>query len=232
MHDNKSTAFTLPFQFLSQTLSYNTAVKPDTQGEHTCPLCWGWFDTKTGLSNHVRGHLKRIGRSVTSTSKSPLCILNELLQDKKEHGDILRLLNKDQLPTGPSVSQRFISSSGLVLTHTALPAKLQYEMKSPEAMRGKQEVRSLSEWNKPQAEAQTSVKASSSTLVELLKTRRESIELTARSNQDAHAARKLCGMTRDYKEEIPSVEPDWTHGTESYALGLRAVSWVDRFCMC
>uniref|UniRef100_A0A672ZZ84 C2H2-type domain-containing protein n=1 Tax=Sphaeramia orbicularis TaxID=375764 RepID=A0A672ZZ84_9TELE len=34
-----------------------------TQKEHTCPLCYGWFDTKTGLSNHVRGHLKRMGRS-------------------------------------------------------------------------------------------------------------------------------------------------------------------------
>ncbi|KAG7228655.1 hypothetical protein INR49_008431 [Caranx melampygus] len=188
------------------------AVKPDTQGEHTCPLCWGWFDTKTGLSNHVRGHLKRIGRSVTSTSKSPLCILNELLQDKKEHGNILQLLNQDHLPTGPSVSQRFISSSGLVLTHTALPAKHQYEMKSPQAMGGKQETQALSERNKPQAEAQTSVKNSSSTLVELLKTRRESIELATRNNQDAHTARKLCGMTKDYNKEIPRVEPDWTHG--------------------
>ncbi|XP_039985402.1 zinc finger protein 644 isoform X2 [Xiphias gladius] len=42
------------------------AVKPENQGEHTCPLCWDWFDTKTGLSNHVRGHLKRIGRSASS----------------------------------------------------------------------------------------------------------------------------------------------------------------------
>lgn len=225
---SKSTAFTLPFQFLC-VLFYNTAVKPDTQGEHTCPLCWDWFDTKTGLSNHVRGHLKRIGRSVTSTSKSPLCILNELLQDKKEHGNILQLLNKDQLPTGPSVSQRFISSSGLVLTHTTLPATHKYEMKSPQAMRAKQETQALSERKEPQAEAQTSVKTSSSTLVELLKTRRESIELTARNNH-VHAARKLCGLTKDCKEEIPSVEPDWTHGTEANALGLRAVLWVLRFC--
>uniref|UniRef100_A0A4W5LKI1 Zinc finger protein 644 n=1 Tax=Hucho hucho TaxID=62062 RepID=A0A4W5LKI1_9TELE len=48
------------------------AEKPESQAEHTCPLCWGWFDTKTGLSNHVRGHLKRIGKTSTSTSKSPV----------------------------------------------------------------------------------------------------------------------------------------------------------------
>uniref|UniRef100_A0A3P8XAZ1 C2H2-type domain-containing protein n=1 Tax=Esox lucius TaxID=8010 RepID=A0A3P8XAZ1_ESOLU len=47
------------------------AEKPESQAEHTCPLCWGWFDTKTGLSNHVRGHLKRIGKTITGTSKSP-----------------------------------------------------------------------------------------------------------------------------------------------------------------
>ncbi|XP_022614897.1 zinc finger protein 644-like [Seriola dumerili] len=194
------------------------AVKPETKGEHTCPLCWGWFDTKTGLSNHVRGHLKRIGRSVTSTSKSPLCILNELLQDKKEHGNILQILNKDHFPPGPSASQKFISSSGLVLMRAALPVTLQYEMKRPYAIGDrfvpKQEAQAFSERNKPQAEAHTELKASSSTLVELLKTRRGSAALTARNNRDAHAARKLCVMTKDYKEEtqMTGVEPAWTHG--------------------
>uniref|UniRef100_A0A8C7GTB6 Zinc finger protein 644 n=1 Tax=Oncorhynchus kisutch TaxID=8019 RepID=A0A8C7GTB6_ONCKI len=70
------------------------AEKPESQAEHTCPLCWGWFDTKTGLSNHVRGHLKRIGKTSTSTSKSPVCILNELLKDEQEHQNILQILNR------------------------------------------------------------------------------------------------------------------------------------------
>ncbi|XP_063056440.1 uncharacterized protein znf644b [Engraulis encrasicolus] len=43
--------------------------KPESRAEHTCPLCWGWFDTRTGLSNHVRGHLKRIGRGLGSTGR-------------------------------------------------------------------------------------------------------------------------------------------------------------------
>uniref|UniRef100_A0A673W0Y8 Zinc finger protein 644 n=1 Tax=Salmo trutta TaxID=8032 RepID=A0A673W0Y8_SALTR len=70
------------------------AEKPESQAEHTCPLCCGWFDTNTGLSNHVRGHLKRIGKTSTSTSKSPVCILNELLQDEQEHQNILQTLNR------------------------------------------------------------------------------------------------------------------------------------------
>ncbi|XP_040897142.1 zinc finger protein 644 [Toxotes jaculatrix] len=192
-------------------------MRKETQGEHTCPLCWGWFDTKTGLSNHVRGHLKRIGRSVTSTSKSPLSILNELLQDREEHRNILQVLNKGQCPPRPSVPCKFIGGSGLVLMRTALPVKIQYDMKSPppagDRFGPKQEAGAFSEKKKRQAEAQRGIKASSSTLVELLKTRRGSLELMETNNQEDYAARKLCGMTKDYKEktQATSVEPNWTH---------------------
>lgn len=226
----------LSFELLWQTLSYNTAVKPENQGEHTCPLCWDWFDTKTGLSNHVRGHLKRIGRSASSISKSPLCIINELLQDKKEHQTILQVLSKGQFPSRPSVSEKVISSGRLVLMHT-IPVKIQYEIKSPHPIGDrfvpKQEAHTFSERNKLQAEAQRGIKASSSTLVELLKTRRESMELTARNNQEAYAVRKICAMTKDYKEEtqMTSVESNRTHGMESYALSVIALLWLNRFCM-
>uniref|UniRef100_A0A665W970 C2H2-type domain-containing protein n=1 Tax=Echeneis naucrates TaxID=173247 RepID=A0A665W970_ECHNA len=181
------------------------AVKTETQGEHTCPLCWGWFDTRTGLSNHVRGHLKRIGGSVTGSSKSPLCILNELLQDKEEHRNILQVLVKDQFLSGPSAAQKFISRSGLVLMRTALPAEItQHERKSRHATGDrflpKQEAQVSSERDKLQENAQRGITHSSSTLVELLKMRQESMELAARNNQDAYPVRKLCVMTKDYKE--------------------------------
>ncbi|XP_033478630.1 zinc finger protein 644 [Epinephelus lanceolatus] len=200
------------------TRKIKKAVKPETQGEHTCPLCWGWFDTKTGLSNHVRGHLKRIGRSVTSTSKSPLCILNELLQDKKEHQNILQVLNKSQVPSRPFVSQKLISSDSLLLMRMGIPVKIQYEMRSPRPILDdfvpKQEAEAFSERKKPQAEAQRGTKASTSTLVELLKMRQDSLELTTRNNQDAYASSKLCDLTKDYMEEtqMTSVEPNWAHG--------------------
>ncbi|XP_035509674.1 zinc finger protein 644 [Morone saxatilis] len=194
------------------------AVKPETQGEHTCPLCWGWFDTKTGLSNHVRGHLKRIGRSVTSTSKSPLCILNEMLQDKKEHRNILQVLNKGQFPSRSFVSQKLFSSNGLFLMRTGIPVKIQYEMRNPHPISDsfvpKQEAEAFSESKKFPVEAQRDAEASSSTLVELLKMRQDSMEVTTRSDQEACANRKLCDLTKDYMEEtqMTSVEANWTHG--------------------
>ncbi|XP_035502739.1 zinc finger protein 644 isoform X2 [Scophthalmus maximus] len=187
------------------------AVKAETQGEHKCPLCCSWFDSKTGLSNHVRGHLKRIGRSISSTSKSPLGVLNELLRDTKQHENILRVVNKGQVPQRPSVSPKFIDSGGLVLMHPAVPVKIQYEVKSPHAIGDrfvpKEEAQAFSERIRPHAEAQRGMKASS-TLVELLKKRQESMELTER-NHDVCTAR-----TKDYKEEteMTGLEPSWNHG--------------------
>uniref|UniRef100_A0A4W5NV82 Zinc finger protein 644a n=1 Tax=Hucho hucho TaxID=62062 RepID=A0A4W5NV82_9TELE len=51
---------------------------------HSCPLCGDSFDNKTGLSNHVRGHLKRLGKTIATKSKSPMLLLRELMRDKRE----------------------------------------------------------------------------------------------------------------------------------------------------
>ncbi|KAL7849311.1 hypothetical protein SRHO_G00209340 [Serrasalmus rhombeus] len=51
----------------------------------TCPLCREWFETRTGLSNHVRGHLKRLlGKASAAANKSPVNALKELMRDKKQ----------------------------------------------------------------------------------------------------------------------------------------------------
>ncbi|KAF0042543.1 hypothetical protein F2P81_006075 [Scophthalmus maximus] len=200
-----------PCPYCPAVFESGVAVKAETQGEHKCPLCCSWFDSKTGLSNHVRGHLKRIGRSISSTSKSPLGVLNELLRDTKQHENILRVVNKGQVPQRPSVSPKFIDSGGLVLMHPAVPVKIQYEVKSPHAIGDrfvpKEEAQAFSERIRPHAEAQRGMKASS-TLVELLKKRQESMELTER-NHDVCTAR-----TKDYKEEteMTGLEPSWNHG--------------------
>lgn len=102
------------------------ADEPESKTEHTCPLCLGWFDTKTGLSNHVRGHLKRIGKPISGTSKSPLCILTELLQDEMEYKNILTVLGARPHFPKHFVSQKFASSDGLFLTSTGIPVKIQH----------------------------------------------------------------------------------------------------------
>ncbi|KAK2907465.1 zinc finger protein 644 [Channa argus] len=192
---------------------FRKVFKPENQREYTCPLCWGWFDTKTGLSNHVRGHLKQIGKSVTSTSKSPLCILNELLRDKKEHRNILQVLNKSKFPPRPLVCQKFMTGNGLFQVCSAISEEFQCGPHPIlDSFVPKQE--SKTERKKLQVEAQKCPKATPGTLFELLKVRQESMKLMARNNQEAYATRKICNMTNDCMERIQmsSVEPNWTYG--------------------
>lgn len=84
----------------------------------------------------------------------------------------------------------------------------------------KQEAEAFSDRKKLPVEAKRGSKASSSTLVELLKMRQESLELTARNNQEVYASRKLCDLTKEYMEEtqITGVGPTWTHGKETWQI--------------
>ncbi|KAG7456699.1 hypothetical protein MATL_G00238710 [Megalops atlanticus] len=161
------------------------AHKPESQTEHTCPLCGGWFDTKTGLSNHVRGHLKRIGKTVSSASKSPLCILNEMMQDEEEYRNILQVLNKKQFLSRPYVSQKFACSDGLFLSPAGVPVKVQHldqEGKAWGPAAGSSpEDEGL---DKKRADAKPGVRGPhSSTLIELLKKKKldEEMEMKKRS---------------------------------------------------
>lgn len=66
---------------------------------HSCPLCGDSFDNKTGQSNHIRGHLKRLGKSISSKNKSPLCLLRELMRDKKEFQRALQIIGRKRKPS-------------------------------------------------------------------------------------------------------------------------------------
>ncbi|KAM4605714.1 zinc finger protein 644a [Polymixia lowei] len=72
-------------------LESNSEVLTST---HSCPLCGDSFDNKTGQSNHIRGHLKRLGKNISTKNKSPLCLLRELMRDKKEVHRALQILGK------------------------------------------------------------------------------------------------------------------------------------------
>ncbi|CAK6952295.1 zinc finger protein 644a [Scomber scombrus] len=61
---------------------------------HSCPLCGDSFDNRTGQSNHIRGHLKKLGKSFATKNKSPLFLLRELMRDKKEFQKALQILGK------------------------------------------------------------------------------------------------------------------------------------------
>uniref|UniRef100_A0A8C1C2C0 Zinc finger protein 644a n=1 Tax=Cyprinus carpio carpio TaxID=630221 RepID=A0A8C1C2C0_CYPCA len=85
---------TLP-QVKTGDTDHPAELKTDCQQtELICPLCREWFDTGTGLSNHVRGHLKRLGKPSSTASKSPVIILKELMRDKKQFQMKLQVLEK------------------------------------------------------------------------------------------------------------------------------------------
>lgn len=84
----------------SETIScFFPALQADLDSEtvtsiHSCPLCGDSFDNRTGQSNHIRGHLKKIGKGYASKNKSPLLYLRELMRDKKELQRALHILGK------------------------------------------------------------------------------------------------------------------------------------------
>ncbi|XP_072540147.1 zinc finger protein 644 [Salminus brasiliensis] len=174
--------------------------KPESQTEHTCPLCLGWFDTKTGLSNHVRGHLKRIGKPITGVSKSPLSILTELLQDENEHRKILRSLQAKPHLSRPFISQKFADSEGLFLTPTGIPVKVQQRQWPSNGLHAED-----GEKRKRSEEINEISETSSSTLVELLKRKRLDVELQE-GKGDSQAARTRC-IVPSFKSAAPADLP-------------------------
>ncbi|KAJ8270165.1 hypothetical protein GJAV_G00111060 [Gymnothorax javanicus] len=178
--------------------------KQESQMEHTCPLCGGWFDTKTGLSNHIRGHLKRIGKTITSTSKSPLCILNEMMQDEEEYRNILRVLNKKQFLSRPFVSQKFASSDGLFLSPTGVPVKIQHADQDGKPWGPAAPGREEETAEKETTESKPEVKGpDSSSLVELLKKKKLDEEMERNRSQ---TARKCVSMS-PAKERSIATQP-------------------------
>lgn len=62
---------------------------------HSCPLCGDAFDNRTGQANHIRGHLKKLGKGLIAKHRSPLLLLRELMRDKKEYKRALEIIGKN-----------------------------------------------------------------------------------------------------------------------------------------
>ncbi|KAJ7986419.1 hypothetical protein DPEC_G00339700 [Dallia pectoralis] len=197
------------------------AENPECQVEHTCPLCRGWFDTKTGLSNHVRGHLKRMGKTITGTSKSPVCILNELLQDEQEHQNILQNLKGKQFNSRPVVSQNFVGSDWLFLTPAGVPVKIQHGCQPNEGV-------PLSPWStsmmgQDDADRETSfsprnsvtipgvTEPSQSTLVDLLKQRKLYMEQLKDKSRVYKTPLSVTKEQLEENQQARDVDLHWPH---------------------
>ncbi|XP_036056580.1 zinc finger protein 644 isoform X2 [Onychomys torridus] len=149
--------------------------KAETTSEHTCQLCGGWFDTKIGLSNHVRGHLKRLGKTKWDAHKSPICVLNEMMQNEEKYEKILKALNSRRIIPRPFVAQKLTSGDDF-LSQNVLPLDeyrngLKTEALSVSASE-EEGLSFLNECDETKPELPSGKKNQSLTLIELLRNKR------------------------------------------------------------
>ncbi|NWH35635.1 ZN644 protein, partial [Chloropsis hardwickii] len=149
--------------------------KSETSSEHTCQLCGGWFDTKIGLSNHVRGHLKRLGKTKWDAHKSPICVLNEMMQNEEKYEKILKALNSRRIIPRPFVAQKFASNDDF-LSQNVIPLDAYHNgLKTEDISVSASEEEGLSflnECDETKAVLHDEKRNQSLTLIELLKNKR------------------------------------------------------------
>ncbi|XP_076976422.1 zinc finger protein 644 isoform X4 [Tamandua tetradactyla] len=149
--------------------------KSETTSEHTCQLCGGWFDTKIGLSNHVRGHLKRLGKTKWDAHKSPICVLNEMMQNEEKYEKILKALNSRRIIPRPFVAQKLASSDDF-LSQNVIPLEAYHNGLKTEAISvsasEEEGLSFLNECDETKPELSSGKKNQSLTLIELLKNKR------------------------------------------------------------
>ncbi|XP_039929583.1 zinc finger protein 644 isoform X3 [Hirundo rustica] len=149
--------------------------KSETSSEHTCQLCGGWFDTKIGLSNHVRGHLKRLGKTKWDAHKSPICVLNEMMQNEEKYEKILKALNSRRIIPRPFVAQKFASNDDF-LSQNVIPLEAYHNgLKTEDISVSASEEDGLSflnECDETKAVLHDEKRNQSLTLIELLKNKR------------------------------------------------------------
>ncbi|KAM6414790.1 zinc finger protein 644 isoform 3-T4 [Rhynochetos jubatus] len=149
--------------------------KSESSSEHTCQLCGGWFDTKIGLSNHVRGHLKRLGKTKWDAHKSPICVLNEMMQNEEKYEKILKALNSRRIIPRPFVAQKFASNDDF-LSQNVIPLEAYHNgLKTEDTSVSASEEEGLSflnECDETKAVLHDGKKNQSLTLIELLKNKR------------------------------------------------------------
>ncbi|NXN96993.1 ZN644 protein, partial [Rhinopomastus cyanomelas] len=150
--------------------------KSESSSEHTCQLCGGWFDTKIGLSNHVRGHLKRLGKTKWDAHKSPICVLNEMMQNEEKYEKILKALNSRRIIPRPFVAQKFASNDDDFLSQNVIPLEAYHNgLKTEDTSVSASEEEGLSflnECDETKAVLHGGKKNQSLTLIELLKNKR------------------------------------------------------------
>uniref|UniRef100_A0A8C5R4H4 Zinc finger protein 644 n=1 Tax=Leptobrachium leishanense TaxID=445787 RepID=A0A8C5R4H4_9ANUR len=195
--------------------------KSESPSEHTCTLCGGWFDTKIGLSNHVRGHLKRLGKTKWDAHKSPICILNEMLQNEEKYEQILKVLSGRHTVHRPYAANKS-SRADSAKTNT-LPLGVHHNGLNSEAVSDQASKEGLSVPNNCNGRVVQSEKDQPVSLIELLKMKRSGDEKNTETSPQKvnQTARK-----RFMQKCLLPLNEDCSHGCNSHKnidFGLQPV---------
>ncbi|XP_029362247.1 protein Wiz-like [Echeneis naucrates] len=95
-------------------LETDAPITLDTNNEvHVCQLCGCWYETRKGLSNHARAHLRQIGIPDCDIKGSPIDFLYRIMEEE----DLKPISSKHQVPLNnkspPSSSSRRPSDRSL-----------------------------------------------------------------------------------------------------------------------
>ncbi|XP_066536207.1 zinc finger protein 644a [Hoplias malabaricus] len=139
----------------------------------TCPMCREWFDNRKGLTNHVRGHLKRLGKVSAAANRSPVNTLKEMMRDKKQF--LLKLQALEKKCRATNKLYPFVVNNGLIYS----TAKVQ---RFGQSVKRSGQNSSQSREEKKRTEVKDAMKGSpSSDLIGILKKRRAHEEAKAKS---------------------------------------------------
>lgn len=199
-----------------------TEQAPEPKSELTCPLCREWFETKTGLSNHVRGHLKRLGKPCsTSTTKSPVIILKELMRDKKQFQIKMQALEKKCRSRNSLYPFKF--NNGLIISTTKVQRFAQGAKRHGHVSSKSAEEKKRTDNNKDATKG-----SPSSDLIGILKKRRAHEE--AKLKTLPQTARKVL-LVNSFKERDTSTQlPNTISGTFLLFLFLNLENLAKSSC--
>lgn len=95
---------------------------PDTTDEvHVCQLCGSWYESRKGLSNHARAHLRQIGIPDGEAKGSPIDLLYRIMEE--EDLKPITAEEQSQLALKRPVSSSFKRPSSLSSPPTSTPSK-------------------------------------------------------------------------------------------------------------
>lgn len=64
-------------------LETDAPITLDTNGEvHVCQLCGSWYETRKGLSNHARTHLRQLGVNDSEIKGNPVDLLYQIMEEE------------------------------------------------------------------------------------------------------------------------------------------------------